>query len=81
MQPFCVRGVVRDGQVVLEVPLDLPDGTAVTVTDYDPADFAPIGPVDPESRAIVTKLLLDLQKKRAILNGSAEQAKTGVGRE
>ena len=33
MQEFCVRGVVRGGQVVLEVPLDLPDGTVVTVSE------------------------------------------------
>lgn len=28
-----VQGVVRNGQVVLDAPLDLPDGTAVAVTD------------------------------------------------
>lgn len=31
MQEFCVRGVVRGGQIVLEMPLDLPDGTVVSV--------------------------------------------------
>jgi hypothetical protein len=36
MQEFCVRGVVRGGQVVLEVPLDLPDGTVVSVTGREP---------------------------------------------
>jgi hypothetical protein len=33
MQEFCVRGVVRGGQIVLEMPLDLPDGTVVTVSE------------------------------------------------
>jgi hypothetical protein len=37
--------VVKGGQVVLETPIDLPDGTVVTVTDYDPDDDPrPIGP-------------------------------------
>jgi hypothetical protein len=34
MTRFSVQGVVRNGQVVLEVPLNLPDGTVVTVTNY-----------------------------------------------
>ena len=28
---FWIQGVVKDGQVVLEKPLDLPDGSVVTV--------------------------------------------------
>jgi hypothetical protein len=36
MQEFCVRGVVRGGQVVLEAPLDLPDGTVVRVAGGEP---------------------------------------------
>lgn len=32
MQRISVQGVVRGGQVVLEAPLDQPDGTVVTVT-------------------------------------------------
>jgi hypothetical protein len=32
MQRFSVQGVIRGGQVVLEAPLDQPDGTLVTVT-------------------------------------------------
>ena len=38
MSQFWLQGVVKNGQVVLTAPLDLPDGTVVTVTDYDPAD-------------------------------------------
>jgi hypothetical protein len=48
MEQFWVQGVVKAGQVVLETPLDLPDGTVVTVMDYDPADDPrPIGPTEP----------------------------------
>lgn len=35
---FWVQGVVKNGQVVLDPPLDLPDGTVVTVMKYDPDD-------------------------------------------
>jgi hypothetical protein len=38
MERFWIQGVVRGGQVVLQTPLDLPDGTIVTVMDYDPDD-------------------------------------------
>jgi hypothetical protein len=38
MEQFWIQGVVRGGQVVLETPLDLPDGTVVTVMNYDPED-------------------------------------------
>ena len=45
MEKFWIQGVVKGGQVVLEKPLDLPDGTVVTVMDYDPDDDPrPIGP-------------------------------------
>ena len=63
MQRFNVQGVVRDGQVILEAPLDLPDGTAVTVTDHDPEDVEVIGPDDPPITEVVKQLLLRLQKK------------------
>lgn len=33
---FWVQGVVRNGQVVLDPPLNLPDGTVVTVMKYHP---------------------------------------------
>ena len=38
MVKLWVQGVVRNGQVVLDPPLDLPDGTVLTVMDYDPED-------------------------------------------
>lgn len=45
MVKFWLQGVVRNGQVVLTQPLDLPDGTVVTVTEYDPdEDPRPIPP-------------------------------------
>ncbi|HJZ58614.1 MAG TPA: hypothetical protein VKE74_26975 [Gemmataceae bacterium] len=37
-EQFWIQGVVKKGQVVLEKPLDLPDGTLVTVMNYDPDD-------------------------------------------
>jgi hypothetical protein len=36
---FAVRGVVRDGQVVIESPLDVPDGTFVTISPYRTGDI------------------------------------------
>jgi hypothetical protein len=39
---FAVRGVVRNGQVVLDTPLDVPDGTVVTVKEYDKSDYPPV---------------------------------------
>lgn len=36
---FAVRGVVRNGQVVSDTPLDLPDGTLVTITPYRTGDI------------------------------------------
>lgn len=38
METFWLQGVVKSGQVVLDVPLDVPDGTVVTVMTYDPDD-------------------------------------------
>ena len=38
MDELRVRGVVRNGQVVVETPLNLPDGFFVIVTEYNPAD-------------------------------------------
>ncbi len=35
---FAVRGVVRNGQVVLDIPLDIPDGTYVTISPYQAGD-------------------------------------------
>lgn len=36
-----IRGIVKDGQVVLDAPLDLPDGTVLTVTRCDHDDDPP----------------------------------------
>jgi hypothetical protein len=45
MAKMKLAGVVRNGQVVLDPPLEVPDGTVVMVTDFDPTD-AP-GPTSP----------------------------------
>ena len=77
MDRFCVRGVVKAGQVVLEIPLNLPDGTFVTVTDHDPDDVAVTGPNsdDPEARAAALQFYLEMLKRRNLLEGSDGQAK------
>jgi hypothetical protein len=77
MQRFCVRGVVNGGQVVLEAPLEVPDGTEVTVTDYDPADVATVGPDpdDPKAREAALRCYLDMLRRRTHLNDSDGRAK------
>ena len=77
MQQFCVRGVVKGGQVVLDTPLDLPDGTEVTVTDYDPADVETVGPDpnDPGAREAARQFFLDILKRRNPASGSDGQTK------
>jgi hypothetical protein len=77
MQRFCVHGVVRGGQVVLDVPLDLPDGTEVTVTDYDPANVATVGPDpdDPSAREAARQFFLDMLKRRNRPSDSNGQTK------
>jgi hypothetical protein len=49
MQRFCVQGVVRGGQVVLDVPLELPDGTVVSVTNI-------LAPSEEYKRQLLTML-------------------------
>lgn len=52
MDQFWVQGVVKNGQVVLGTPLDLPDGTVVTVMNYDPDDDPrPTEPAEPHDPA------------------------------
>jgi hypothetical protein len=49
-EQFWIQGVVKNGQVVLEKPLDLPDGTVVTVMNYEPdGDPRSVGPTQPYS--------------------------------
>jgi hypothetical protein len=60
MTRFWLQGVVKNGQVVLEAPLDLPDGTIVSVMDYDPADDPqPIGPPGPFSPEEAIRILAE----------------------
>ncbi len=56
MEGFCIQGTVKNGQVVLEAPLDLPDGTVVTVEfdpDEEPRAQEIEGPVPPETRRAI----------------------------
>ena len=48
MDAFWIQGVVKNGQVVLTEPLELPDGMVVTVRDYDPDDDP--RPIEPTMR-------------------------------
>lgn len=53
MEQFFVRAVVKNGQVVLDAPLDLPDGTVVYVSDEMPESAEPVHtfrPASPEAR-------------------------------
>src|SRR5262245_20178167 len=78
MRQFSVQGVVRNGQVVLEVPLDLPDGTLVSITDYDPEDVATVGPDpdDPKAREEALQYYREMVRNRGNrLGGSDEQTK------
>jgi hypothetical protein len=43
MQGASTRGIVKDGQVVLDEPLDLPDGTPVMVAECESAMPAHVG--------------------------------------
>jgi hypothetical protein len=63
-----VQGVVRNGQVVLDPPLDLPDGTILTVTRYDPDDDP--RPIDPTLK-LSDEEFLELS---AFLSGQKDKA-------
>lgn len=61
MHRVCVRGLVRSGQVVLEAPLELPDGTAVELTVPESAvAAAPTKPpISPELIALIAGMWAD----------------------
>jgi hypothetical protein len=81
MQHFHIRGVIRNGQVVLDSPLDLPDGTLVSITEYDPDEVATVGPDpnDPEAmeaaRVAALQHYLNMLKRRNLLSDSDGQTK------
>lgn len=58
MEQFFVQGVVKNGQVVLDAPLDLPDGFVVYVSDEMPENTEPIP---------VTRLPTPEQRKQTLL--------------
>ncbi len=62
MEAFCVRGVVKNGQVLLAKPLDLPEGTVVTV-EYEPALGEP-QPITDEQFAELTGFLTGKRDKK-----------------
>jgi hypothetical protein len=80
MRRFCVHGIVRGGQVILDIPLDLPDGTVVTVTDRDPDDVVTVGPTSPPSPEVVKRMILNLLKRPDLMDDPDWRAKIGAGR-
>jgi hypothetical protein len=67
MEPLPAKGVVRNGQIVLETPLDLPDGTEVTVLEYDEAYYPsePKGPMRPEE---IKEIMLAIMKRPDLMD-------------
>ena len=80
MDSFSVRGVIRGGQVVLDSPLDLPDGTPVTVTDCEPTEDTGINPDDLRSREALNQLLIDIRNRRQERDAREGQTNSGVSR-
>jgi hypothetical protein len=62
-EPFCVRGVVKDGQVVLSVALPLPDGATVYVATEPPDQISRIGLPGPMPEHEIKKLILALARR------------------
>jgi Flp pilus assembly CpaE family ATPase len=79
MTRFCVQGVVRGGQVVLDIPLDLPDGTSVVVTDHEPEDAEIIGPPGRLPPEVIKRLLLGAAKRLDLLDDPEWEAKLRGG--
>jgi hypothetical protein len=77
MQHFHIRGVIRNGQVVPDTPLDLPDGTLVSITEYDPDEVATVGPDpnDPKAREAALQFYLDMLKRKNRRSDSDGQTK------
>ncbi len=77
---FAVRGVVRNGQVVLDTQLNAPDGTFVTITPYRNGDVPELEewpPLTEEQRRWFREdfqYLKALAAKRAGANGSGQDA-------
>ena len=80
MRRFCVHGVVRGGQVILDIPLDLPDGTVVSVTDSDPDDVVTVGPTDTVEQLAGRMVVADHKMERfRLLNGLEQGDKLSPG--
>ena len=78
MSGFWLQGVVKNGQVVLETPLDLPDGTVVTVMDYDPADDPrPRGPTGPFTEEEARRILDDYIRRPELVADCAHGPQAG----
>lgn len=63
LEPFCVHGVVKDGQVVLSVALPLPDGATVYVATEPPDQIPGVGLPGPMPEHEIKKLILALARR------------------
>ncbi|HEX4606881.1 MAG TPA: hypothetical protein VH092_01625 [Urbifossiella sp.] len=74
---FAVKGVIRNGQVVLDAPLDLPDGTPITVKEFDESDYPAVWeqPTPEQQRAIRADLdYLRVKARHRAAPGSGQEA-------
>jgi hypothetical protein len=78
MDQFWVQGVVKNGQVVLDTALDLPDGTVVTVMNYDPDDDPrPVGPGEPLAPDVIRNIMIGLTGRTDLRDDPEWEAKIG----
>jgi len=67
---------------VLDVPLNLPDGSEVVVVDHVPDDAEVVGPdsEDPQARSAALQFYLEMLKRRNLPEGTDGQAKIEADR-
>lgn len=82
MEGFWIQGIVKGGQVVLEQPLELPDGTVVTVMDYDPDDDPrPKEPAEPHDPVKARHALFESLGRPELADDPDWRSKWGKPRE
>lgn len=80
-EPFCVRGTVKDGKVVLNVALPLPDGATVYVATEPPDQISRIGLPGPMPEHEIKKLMLALARRPDLADDPDWQQKLRGDRE
>lgn len=77
---FWVQGVVRNGQVVLDPPLSLPDGTVVTVRKYDPDDDPrSVGPAGPVGLEEAVRIMTEFTARADLVEQHLRRSKRAAG--